>query len=313
MLNRLLIVLLFFAGSPAFGAAPAERWALNTGDTTLMLFEITHSPQGPTGVWLRPEHFSLSDGESFSRVTGPVVRRVADSARAIPGGVELTFDDPRPGAIPDTFVIRPKNAASADLSFVGFGSEPATLTRVSAAFKLGRWDASRTYVRATDRPTDPEMTAIFDADQAARSRPETIDWKALGAADDARRARTQALLDAGRLRSGEDFYHAAFVFQHGNEPGDYLKAHALALIAAARGKSAATWIAAATLDRYLQSIGQPQIYGTQFQNKDGAWTQAPYQQNLLSDALREASRVPPLSKQEAQRLDFEKQFSRSKR
>jgi len=254
MLNRILIVLLLFVSSPAFAADPAGRWALKTGDTTLMLFEIARSPKGWTGVWMRPDRF-VSDGESFSRVTGPVVRRIAHSAREIPGGVELTFDDPKPGAIPDTFVIRPMNDASADVSFVGFGSEPATLTRVNSAFKLGRWDAGRTYIRFTDRTTDPEMTAIFDADQAARSRPESIDWKALGTADDARRVRTQALLDAGKLQSGDDFYHAAFVFQHGREPGDYLKAHALALVAAARGKSDATWIAAATLDRYLQSIG----------------------------------------------------------
>lgn len=312
MLKRIIVVLLFFAGSPAFAADPAGRWALSTGGTTLMLFEVAQSPRGWTGIWQRPEHFE-SDGDNFSRVTGPVVRRVARSARGIPGGVELTFDDPRQGATPDTFVIRPMNAATANVSYVGFGREPATLTRVSTAFKLGPWDADRTYVRITDRPTNPEMTAIFDADQAERSRPESIDWKALSRADDARRVRTQALLDAGKLRSGDDFYHAAFVFQHGGDPGDFLKAHALALIAAARGKPAATWIAAATLDRYLQSIGQPQIYGTQFQNKGGTWTQAPYQQNLLSDAMREASRVPPLSEQDAQRLEFEKQFKRSKR
>ena len=115
MLKRILIVLLLFAGSPAFAADVAGRWALKTGDTTLMLFEIAPSPKGWTGVWLRPERY-VSDGESFSRVTGPVVRRVAQSAREIPGGVELTFDDPRPDAIPDIFVIRPRNFASADVS-----------------------------------------------------------------------------------------------------------------------------------------------------------------------------------------------------
>jgi hypothetical protein len=312
MFSRLLVVLLFFAGSPALAADPSGRWALSTGDTTLMLFEVLHTPRGWAGTWQRPEHFE-SDGDSFSRVTGPKTRRNAHSARAIPGGIELTFDDPRPGATPDIFVIRPRNAVSADLSFVGFGSEPATLNRVDGAVKLGPWDSGRTYVRITDRPTDPEMTAIFDADQEARSHPESIDWKAMGAADDMRRVRTQALLDAGRLRSADDFYHAAFVFQHGHEPGDYLKAHALALVAAGRGKPAATWIAAATLDRYLQSIGQPQVYGTQFHNKGGTWTQGPYQQNLLSDALREASRVPSLRDQEVQRLNFEKQFKGSKR
>jgi len=36
------------------------------------------------------------------------------------------------------------------------------------------------------------------------------------------------------------------------------------LVAAAKGDQGAAWIAAATLDRYLQSVRQPQIYGTQF-------------------------------------------------
>lgn len=312
MLARLLIMMLLFIGSPAVAGTTAGRWALRSGDTALMIFEVSRASHGWTGSWQRPAHFE-SDGDSFSKLTGPVVRQTARSVRAIAGGIELTFDDPRPDSVPDVFVIRPRGAARADLSYVAFGSEPVMVERVNASFRLGPWDPLRTYVRTSQRPSDPEMTAIFEDDQAARTPSKNIDWKALGAADEARRVQTQALLDAGRLRSGDDFYHAAFIFQHGSKPGDYLKAHALALIAAARGKSAATWIAAATLDRYLQSIGQPQIYGTQFQNKDGKWTQAPYQEDLLSDAMRRASRVPPLSEQEAQRLEFEKQFEGSKR
>jgi hypothetical protein len=105
------------------------------------------------------------------------------------------------------------------------------------------------------------------------------------------------------------FYHAAYVFQHGNEAEDCLKAHALAVAAAAGGKREAVWIAAATLDRYLQRIGQPQIYGTQFLHPKGqTWTQEPYRRDLLSDALRRASGVPPLAAQEGQREDWERQL-----
>lgn len=159
-------------------------------------------------------------------------------------------------------------------------------------------------------PADnPDMTAIFDADQAAREHPATIDWKVLWPADEARRAKTQALLDAGKLTSADDFYHAAYVFQHGNDAEDCLKAHALAVVAVARGKSDATWIAAATLDRYLQRIGQPQIYGTQFRHPQGQpWTQEPYRRGLLPDAVRQASGVPPLAEQEGQRRDWEQRL-----
>ena len=78
---------------------------------------------------------------------------------------------------------------------------------------------------------------------------------------------------------------------------------------AARGKAEAAWIAAATLDRYLQRIGQSQIYGTQFQRPPGQkWTQQPYRSDLLPDAVREASGVPPLAAQDEQRQDWERRW-----
>lgn len=154
------------------------------------------------------------------------------------------------------------------------------------------------------RATNVEMTAIYNADQAARKEPK-IDWPVVREADRRRRIRAQALLDSGQLNSADDFYHAAFVFQHGDLAEDCLKAHALAVVAAARGKPEAAWIAAATLDRYLQRIGQPQIYGTQFlRHDDKAWTQEPYRRDLLSDALREATGVPPIAKQEERLKDM---------
>ncbi|MGN8000484.1 hypothetical protein ACTJKY_16120 [Sphingomonas sp. 22176] len=161
----------------------------------------------------------------------------------------------------------------------------------------------------SDRITNAEMTAIFKADQAARDNPANIDWEALDRADKERKARTQILLDRGALNSGDDFYHAAYVFQHGEDSTDFLKAHALAVVAVARGKGEATWIAAATLDRYLQNIGQPQIYGTQFRHPPKQkWTQEPYRRDLLPDAVRRASGVPPLEEQDKQREDWERKL-----
>lgn len=160
---------------------------------------------------------------------------------------------------------------------------------------------------ATNRPTNAEMTAIFNADQKDRQGP-VIDGNTVGQKDDVRRKRTQALLDADALHSGDDFYRAAFVFQHGGTPDDYLKAHLLATIAIARGKAEATWIAAATLDRYLQAIGKPQILGTQFRvGSDGRATQEPFDRSLGSDSLRAALGVPSLAKQEERRAELEKE------
>lgn len=164
---------------------------------------------------------------------------------------------------------------------------------------------------AVSLPADPasnaEMTALYDADQADRANAAKIDWNVVGPRDRSRRARTAALIAAGRLKTGDDFLHAAFVYQHGDSPEDILTAHALAIAATARGRPRASWIAAASLDRYLQRIGRPQIYGTQFVKPGTKWTQEPYHRELISDALREASCVPAMAAQREQLEMFERE------
>ena len=306
MFRCLLAGLLILLSTPAMAAAdPTGIWALRAEGTTIFRFEISRTATGWTGIWARPEYFQ-TDGQSFSRISGPVVRRVARQARAIDGVLELTFDDPRPNATPDLFRLHVIDSTHAEADYVGARMEPLALVRVKASAPLGGWNPSHSYVRVIERPTNDEMTAIFDADQKARQSPQAIDWAVVRKEDQQRRLRTQALLDAGALNSGEDFYHAAFVFQHGGTPDDYLKAHLLAIVSVARGKPGAAWIAAATLDRYLQNIGQPQILGTQFtRHGAGAMTQEPYNRTLLPDALRAAMGVPGLDKQEEQRKDYE--------
>ena len=68
----------------------------------------------------------------------------------------------------------------------------------------------------------------------------------------------------------------------------------------------AIWISAATLDRYLHSIHQPQIYGTQFNFKPGGHiTQEPYNRHLVSDALRRDLGVPSQAEQKVQEKQME--------
>lgn len=280
-------------------------WDLLAGGETIYRIEIASTPAGTTATWSRPMHLD-GDNDGFSRVTGPVVRRKARTVRVVGGDLELTFDDPTPGAMPDVFRLHRVDATHLRLVYQGTGLEPFDLDRATAAtFPNAKWQSDRTYVRTINRPTNPEMTALFDADQADR-QPAVIDWTVVGPADRTRKARTQALLDAGALQSGDDYEHAAFIFQHGDTPGDYLKAHLLAMIAVARGKSDALWIASATLDRYLQSIGKPQVLGTQFKLPEGApVSQDPFDRALVSDAVRQALRVPPLAEQEQEGRDMQ--------
>lgn len=162
---------------------------------------------------------------------------------------------------------------------------------------------------AQTAPNQTEMARLFQADQAVRQnvKPEQYKDRAFVArmiADDrSRRTRAAELMRQGKLTTADDFYHAAFIFQHGSDAGDYLLAHSLAVAAIALGRKDASWIAAATLDRYLQKIGQPQIYGTQYVSGPATGpTMEPYDRTLISDALRQTLGVPVQASQQA-RLD----------
>ena len=131
---------------------------------------------------------------------------------------------------------------------------------------------------------------------------------------DARRAEIRKLLEEGKITSGEDFSDAALIFQHGQTSEDFLFAHVLAVEALIRGGSADKWIAAATLDRYLQAVNRPQVFGTQYPaDKDARntpkpqvdprvlnvqRTQQPYDAKLLPDSVRQDFCVPNVSQQE---------------
>ncbi len=164
-----------------------------------------------------------------------------------------------------------------------------------------------TQTHAADAPppaSNPDMKRLFDADQADRAN----NVMAPGASDrDAeRRTQTRQLLAQGALHTGLDFMEAAFVFQHGHGD-DFLLAHTLAVVATKKGDAGGPWIAAATLDRYLQSHGHKQIYGTQYfgNGATGEWSQEPYDRDLISDALRAELNVKDQAAQQAQLAKYQ--------
>jgi hypothetical protein len=124
-----------------------------------------------------------------------------------------------------------------------------------------------------------------------------------------REATLRTLLAAGKVTSGDDFLEAAFLFQHGDTADDCLFAHILAMEAMARGKVSARWMAAATLDRYLQFAKQSQVFGTQYimdrtqsVHTPGApfpfgRTLEPYNDSFLSDSMRADFCAPTLAQQ----------------
>jgi hypothetical protein len=149
-------------------------------------------------------------------------------------------------------------------------------------------------------PSTPSIHQLYEEDQKDREA-ENPDWGNVNVHDKQHRELVRKMLHAGVLKTGQDFEEAAFIFQHGDTAQDYMLAHILAMSAMAKGRTRARWIAAATLDRYLQSIKQPQVFGTQYKwdgpsRKDA--TQQPYDQGLVSDALRKEFCVTSFANQQ---------------
>lgn len=309
MLRRLALVLPFMISLPAWAADPSGVWVFSAENTAVFKLEITRTATGWSGVWVRP-HTMNSNGETFYNLALPLERRTASAAKAVADGVELTFPDPRPGSSPDVIRVVASDETHAQAIRPDDSDPlPMPLTRDTGQ-AMGPWDPAHTYNAPPPIWLDnPEMAAIYAADQGEREAlikdgliykqtPEAkAAQEAVWLADERRYARTKELLAAGALQSGSDLQKAAFIFQHGDKSDDYLLAHILAIAAMARGNTGARWIAAATLDRYLYAVNQPQVLGTQTFFAEGTTTQDPYDTALISDSLRKILKVPPLEEQ----------------
>lgn len=161
-----------------------------------------------------------------------------------------------------------------------------------------------------------ELAAMFAADQGERKDlMERWDSRtgeennaaalALSTGDRQRREVLNKMLGRGEVRTGKDFYHAAFIFQHGGTADDYLRAHTLSVTALAKGYKEAAWISAASLDRYLRKIGQPQIFGTQYRIVEGRRVQEEFASELVTDVERSALSVPTIQEKRTENLGVE--------
>ncbi|MGE5113717.1 MAG: hypothetical protein ACM3JB_22870 [Acidobacteriaceae bacterium] len=167
------------------------------------------------------------------------------------------------------------------------------------------------------KPQTTDVHTLYLQDQEDRGigGKAVSNWQDRVKRDAERRDRVRELIKRGALKTGEDFHDAAFVFQHSVQTdeypadavaNDFLLAHVLANVAIAKGDSKSLWISAASLDRYLQLTGRPQVFGTQYQSKDnGPVTQDPYDSALIPDALRAVFCVPPIKQQELNVAEFD--------
>ncbi|WP_162993564.1 hypothetical protein [Asaia bogorensis] len=152
-----------------------------------------------------------------------------------------------------------------------------------------------------------ELKKLFHEDQSDRATPN-INWKKLSEADNYRISIVEKMLKNNGIKTGLDYYEAAFIEQHGSNPKNYLLAHIFSIVSLSKGYKRASWISAATLDRYLITIGKPQIFGTQThydldKNGDpiGEASREPFDSELVSDNVRNAMNITNL-KDLAERL-----------
>ncbi len=121
-------------------------WALRIDDANIFTFEISRDHEGAwQGVWTRPESFN-SNGVVFAQMTGSEQLR-AMAALEFAQTIELSFDDPRPGAIPDIFRFRQVADNRAEMTYVGTDFEPYPLVRVPDGTPIGPFTVERIYDR----------------------------------------------------------------------------------------------------------------------------------------------------------------------
>jgi hypothetical protein len=147
-----------------------------------------------------------------------------------------------------------------------------------------------------------ELIQLFNEDQRVRqSKPLGPDEAKITRTDADRLARVKEMITQDQIQTTADFRRAAFIVQHSSVRSDYLLAHTLAVICASDGDRSCLWLSTATLDRYLQSFQQPQIYGTQYVTpRNAPATQQPYNDALISDGLRKRLGVPSIAAQKKQ-------------
>ena len=185
MIHRLFLALaLLFAPAAALGDEGLEgAWALRIDGAVIFRFELDRAEDGEWhGVWTRPDSFA-SNGEVFQRLTGS--EDLPSSAGLdFAGMAELTFDDPRPNAVPDIFRFIQLDDDRAQLEYVGTGLAPYPLVRVARGTALGPFAAGRVYDRdraESDPAAVPAPPVAADPPAAAPAPQEPAQPDRIGA------------------------------------------------------------------------------------------------------------------------------------
>ena len=175
MIARFLALLALFMPLPALAQDEVQdrgsastlegSWALQIGPATIFRFDMSPVPGKDgewRGTWSKPRSFA-TDGDRFSRLTLPARVTPSMAGLEFDGEVELSFNDPRPGAIPDIFRFKLVDADAAEMTYVGTDLAPYLVYRVEPGTPLGPYDANAVYVRPTPETTRVEEEPVEPA------------------------------------------------------------------------------------------------------------------------------------------------------
>jgi hypothetical protein len=167
MIVRWLALLALLLPFPAVAQDSLQgSWALDAGGTAIFRFDIARTEDGKwSATWSKPASFA-SDGNSFSQLKGPAKQVKSMAAIDTPDGIELSFDDPRPGAVPDIFDFKPIDSDAVEMVYVGTDLAPYTLDRVQPGAPIGPWDPNKTYSRA-DAAEAPNADKVSNIEPAS--------------------------------------------------------------------------------------------------------------------------------------------------
>lgn len=278
------------------------NWIVRFDDHVFIVLKIDSKSDAVSGTLSMPSHFDVGPGGmNFSNVRLPIRADKISDAKSDRNMLSFQTIDPMGSVTKWKMTVTGPDSASLQIEGISLAPLPLVRSQLTSVSRV--WDAKHTYSILDSDQTSTEMKRIFNEDQAERG---PAHWnnrveQTLSIADARRRSETLDLVKNGRLHSADDFTEAAFVFQHGSTREDFLLAHTLALAALARGNRGAAWIAAASMDAYLQASGQSQIYGTRFHISHGQpELTPPFDTRLIPESLRLQLGVPSVETGKAQ-------------
>jgi hypothetical protein len=134
---------------------------------------------------------------------------------------------------------------------------------------------------------NPELIEIYKNGQNDR-KDYNITWQQIIKRESHRRKRVDKLLDSNKIKTANDYMNAAMIFKRGNDSISYLKTISLMKKAIKLDNTVNKFLLAEITDRYLLSIGDSQIYGTQFYKEayNKPWVLAKIDTTKITDKER---------------------------